>query len=153
MPELRQINQSGIDLIKEYEGFRADAYQDAVGVWTIGWGSTQNVRPGMRITQEQGESLLRKDLADAEAAVSRLVKVRLTSNEFSALVSFVFNLGQGSFGRSTLLRKLNAGDKRGAADEFRRWNKARVKGKLQVLRGLTRRREAEMTLFLRPDDE
>jgi len=146
---MKQINQDGLDLIKQFEGFRAKSYQDAVGVWTIGWGSTQNVRLGMEITQEQGEALLRKDLADAEAAISRLVKVPLTDNEHAALVSFVFNLGSGNFAKSTLLKKLNADDKTGAAREFLRWDKAGGK----TLRGLSRRRQAEMTLFLMDGDE
>lgn len=144
----RRINQAGLDLVKAFEGFRGTAYQDAVGVWTVGWGSTQNVRPGMTVTREQAERLLRKDLADAEAAVARLVKVPLTDNEHAALVSFAFNLGQGNLAKSTLLRKLNAGDKAGAANEFLRWNRAGGK----VLRGLTRRREAERALFLRSDN-
>jgi GH24 family phage-related lysozyme (muramidase) len=145
----RAINQAGLDLIKEFEGFRASAYRCPAGVPTIGYGHTKTARMGMLINRKHGEQLLRSDLSDAESAVSRLVKVPLTDNEFSALVSFVFNLGEGNFAKSTLLRKLNAGDRQGAADELLRWNRAGGR----VLRGLIRRREAERQLFLRADDD
>ena len=147
MPD--RVTQAGLDLVKEFEGFRANAYRCPAGVPTIGYGHTKTARMGMTITRERAEQLLRSDLFDAESAVSRLVKVPLSSNEFSALVSFVFNLGEGNFAKSTLLRKLNAGDKRGAADELPRWNKAGGK----VLQGLVRRRAAERALFLRADDD
>jgi lysozyme len=143
----RHINAAGLNLIKQFEGYRAKAYRDAVGVWTIGWGSTKDVRPEMEITEAEAEQRLRDDLQYAEQAVLRYVAVPLTSNEFSALVSFVFNLGVGNFSTSTLLRKLNLGDKRAAANEILRWNRAGGK----VLRGLTRRRQAERELFLLVD--
>lgn len=143
MPEPRHINQAGLDLIKEFEGFRGNAYRDVVGAWTIGYGHTKTARSGMSITREQGEALLRKDLAEAEAAVARLAKVSLTDNEHAALVSFTFNLGQGALSGSTLLRRLNAGDKAGASKEFGRW----VYAGGRKLNGLVRRREAERRLF------
>ena len=122
---------------------------DSVGVWTIGYGWTQPVdgkliRSGMSIKQETAERLLKTGLVSYESDVSRLVKVALTQGQFDALVSFTYNLGARSLSTSTLLRKLNAGDYSGAADEFLRWNKAGGK----VLNGLTRRREAERALFL-----
>ncbi|ECW4903008.1 lysozyme [Citrobacter freundii] len=144
-----QTSEKGIALIKEFEGCKLTAYQDSVGVWTIGYGWTQpvdgkSIRAGMTIKQETAERLLKTGLVSYESDVSRLVKVGLTQGQFDALVSFTYNLGARSLSTSTLLRKLNAGDYAGAADEFLRWNKAGGK----VLNGLTRRREAERALFL-----
>lgn len=144
-----QTSEKGIALIKQFEGCKLTAYQDSVGVWTIGYGWTQPVdgkpiRAGMTIKQETAERLLKTGLISYESDVSRLVKVGLTQGQFDALVSFTYNLGARSLSTSTLLRKLNAGDYAGAADEFLRWNKAGGK----VLNGLTRRREAERALFL-----
>ena len=144
-----QTSDKGIALIKQFEGCRLTAYQDSVGVWTIGYGWTQpvdgkSIRAGMTIKQETAERLLKTGLVSYESDVSRLVKVGVTQGQFDALVSFTYNLGARSLSTSTLLRKLNAGDYAGAADEFLRWNKAGGK----VLNGLTRRREAERALFL-----
>lgn len=144
-----QTSDKGIALIKEFEGCKLTAYQDSIGVWTIGYGWTQPVdgkpiRAGMTIKQETAERLLKTGLVSYESDVSRLVKVGLTQGQFDALVSFTYNLGARSLSTSILLRKLNAGDYAGAADEFLRWNKAGGK----VLNGLTRRREAERALFL-----
>jgi len=144
-----QTSEKGIALIKEFEGCKLTAYQDSVGVWTIGYGWTQPVdgkpiRAGMTIKQQTAERLLKTGLVSYESDVSRLVKVGLTQGQFDALVSFTYNLGARSLSTSTLLRKLNAGDYAGAADEFLRWNKAGGK----VLNGLARRREAERALFL-----
>lgn len=144
-----QTSDKGIALIKQFEGCKLTAYQDSVGVWTIGYGWTQPVdgkpiRAGMTIKQETAERLLKTGLVSYESDVFRLVKVSLTQGQFDALVSFTYNLGARSLSTSTLLRKLNAGDYAGAADEFLRWNKAGGK----VLNGLTRRREAEHALFL-----
>lgn len=144
-----QTSEKGIALIKQFEGCKLTAYQDSVGVWTIGYGWTHPVdgkpiRAGMTIKQETAERLLKTGLVSYESDVSRLVKVGLTQGQFDALVSFTYNLGARSLSTSTLLRKLNAGDYAGAADEFLRWNKAGGK----VLNGLTRRREAERALFL-----
>ncbi|EOI5912596.1 lysozyme [Enterobacter hormaechei] len=144
-----QTSDKGIALIKQFEGCKLTAYQDSVGVWTIGYGWTQPVdgkpiRAGMTIKQETAERLLKTGLVSYESDVSRLVKVGLTQGQFDALVSFTYNLGARSLSTSTLLRKLNAGDYAAAADEFLLWNKAGGK----VLNGLTRRREAERALFL-----
>ncbi|ENU3987665.1 TPA: lysozyme [Enterobacter kobei] len=146
---MMQTSDKGIALIKQFEGCKLTAYQDSVGVWTIGYGWTKPVdgkpiRAGMTIKQETAERLLKTGLVSYENDVSRLVKVDLTQGQFDALVSFTYNLGARSLSTSTLLRKLNAGDYAGAADEFLRWNKAGGK----VLNGLTRRREAERALFL-----
>lgn len=144
-----QTSEKGIALIKEFEGCKLTAYQDSVGVWTIGYGWTQpvdgkSIRAGMTIKQETAERLLKTGLVSYESDVSRLVKVGLTQGQFDALVAFTYNLGARSLSTSTLLRKLNAGDYAGAAEEFMSWNKAGGK----ALKGLTRRREAERALFL-----
>ncbi len=141
----QRINQAGLELIKQFEGLRLTAYQDSGGVWTIGYGHTgPDVRPGMTITRARAEQLLENDLREFERGVSRLVRVPLNSNQFSALVSFAFNVGLGNLQGSTLLRLLNRGDYAGAAAQFGRW----VRVGSQVLAGLVRRRHAERQLFL-----
>jgi len=137
------LSRNGLDLIKGFEGLRLSAYQDAAGVWTIGYGHTGSVHPGDRITQAQAEALLQKDTAWAQQAVRDQVKVPLTQGQFDALTSFTFNLGAGALAKSTLLRKLNAGDYAGAQAEFGKW----VHAGGQVLQGLVRRRAAEAELF------
>lgn len=139
-----QISQAGIDAIKDYEGVRLKAYDDGVGVWTIGVGHTAGVKRGDEITMAQVDEFLRADLAEAQKAVNTLVTTPLTQGQFDALVSFVFNLGAGAFKGSTLLKKLNAGDYDGAADELLRWNRAGGR----VLAGLTKRRISERIMFL-----
>lgn len=139
-----KLSNTGLQLIKEFEGVRLRAYKDAVGVWTIGYGHTKSVTPGMHITMERAEQLLKEDLDIFEKGVENLVQVPLNQNQFDALVSFAFNVGLGALGRSTLLRYLNKGQYATASKEFPRWNKAGGR----VLKGLTRRREAEMDLFL-----
>ncbi len=143
----RQINSKGLRLLKSFEGLRLEAYLDAVGVWTIGYGTTSGVFPGQRITEAQAEEFLRRDLRRFEAAVTDLVTVSLNDDQFSALVSFTYNVGEGAFGGSTLLRLLNQRDYRGAAEQFQRWNL----GDGVELPGLTRRRRAERALFLSED--
>lgn len=138
-----KLGPQGLALIKEFEGCKLQAYTDSVGVWTIGYGCTTDVAPGMMITLAQAEQRLVDDLKHAETCVNGAVTVPLTQGEFDALVSWVFNLGCGSLRKSTLLRKLNESDYDGAAQEFLRWDKAGGK----VLAGLTRRREAEAELF------
>lgn len=137
-------------LIKKWEGLKLEAYLPTPNdVWTIGWGHTKGVRPGMKITRSKAQELFRKDIEWAENAVNRLVKVGLTQNQFDALVSLTFNIGETAFARSTLLRKLNTGDYQGAAEEFPRW----VKQKGKTLRGLVRRRAEEMEVFLSDEVE
>ncbi|MGD1899289.1 MAG: lysozyme [Phormidesmis sp.] len=143
----QRTNKNGLLLIKSFEGLRLQAYRDAVGIWTIGYGTTRGVRPGMRISENQAIEFLQGDLARFEKAINDSVKVSINDNQFSALASFTYNVGPGAFRSSTLLRKLNRGDIRGAADEFPRWNKAGGR----VLAGLTRRRNAERLLFLGED--
>ncbi len=142
-----KTSPAGIALITHFEGLRLIAYQDSVGVWTIGYGHTgPDVKPGLTITRQNAETLLANDLTRFEHGVQRLVTVPLNQNQFDALVSFSYNLGLGSLQQSTLLKKLNAGDYPGAAAQFPRWNKAGGK----VLPGLVARREAEATLFKTP---
>ncbi|WP_049188548.1 lysozyme [Serratia marcescens] len=144
-----QISKSGIELIKRFEGLRLKAYQDAVGVWTIGYGWTQpvdgkKVGPGMQIDQATADRLLKCGVVQYEQGVNQLVKVRITQGQFDALVSFAYNLGLRSLSTSTLLQKLNDGDKQGAADQFGRWVNAGGKR----LDGLVARRAAEREMFL-----
>ncbi|NHQ81610.1 lysozyme [Chromobacterium vaccinii] len=139
-----KTNAAGISLIKQFEGVRLTAYQDMVGVWTIGYGHTgPEVKAGMTITQQQAEQLLATDLQTFETGVGKAVTVPLSANQFSALVSFSYNLGLGNLRSSTLLRLLNQGDYAGAGAQFPRWNRA---GGQEVV-GLTRRRQAEQSLF------
>lgn len=141
------IPKQMIDIIKEFEGCRLDAYQDSVGVWTIGYGHTKGVSKGLKITQAEAETMLVEELENEYIpAVKGLVKVPLNDNELSALVSFTYNLGAGNLKKSTLLRLLNQGDRKGASMQFGSW--VRAGGK--VLNGLVRRREAERNLFLKP---
>jgi len=146
-PTSGKISQDGLRLLKAFEGLSLKAYQDSVGVWTIGYGTTSGVRPGMVISEAQAEDLLKRDLNRFERAVNDLVTVPLTDNQFSALVTFAYNVGEGALADSTLLRLLNQGDYQGAADQLLRWDKAGG----QALAGLTRRRRAERALFLGQD--
>lgn len=141
-----KISKDGLDLIKEFEGLRLEAYLCASGVPTIGWGHTSNVQMGDKITEEEAEKYLLQDLESFEQCVNTWVNVKISQSEFDALVSFSFNVGCTALSTSTLLRKLN--DKfprKEVANEFDRW----VKGVGGVtLEGLVRRREAEKQLFL-----
>lgn len=146
-----QLNEAGLDLIKAFEGLRLKAYQDIAGIWTIGYGHIKDVHEGQVITEHEAEIMLTDELKDYEWGVSKLLKVPVTSNQFSALVAFAYNVGLHALENSTLLKKLNAGDATSAADHFLDWDKARVNGVLREVLGLKRRREAERKLFLKPD--
>ncbi len=144
-----KTSSNGLALIQQFEGFRAQAYICPAGVLTIGYGSTgAHVKRGQVITQAEAVALLKKDVARFERAVNAL-GLTLTQNQFDALVSLAFNIGTGNFNKSTLVRRLKAGDMAGAAAQFAVWNKARVKGVLTVLPGLVRRRGAEAALFVK----
>lgn len=144
------IGDRGLDLIRAFEGFRAEPYLDAVGVPTIGYGSTyypdgQRVRlTDPPISEPEARRLMQATLAEFEDGISAALRVGVTQSQFDALICWAFNIGVSAAQESTLLRRLNAGDVQGAADQFLRWNRAGG----QVLRGLTRRREAERALFL-----
>lgn len=142
-----RASETAYDLIKAFESLRLRAYKCPAGLWTIGWGSTRNVRQGDYINEEQAIEKLLIDVKFAERDLRGLLKVEVTQPQYDALVSWVFNLGATEdVKNSTLLRKLNEGLP-GVADQFVRWNKAKVDGKLQVLKGLTRRRITEARLF------
>ncbi len=142
-----KINAGGLALIKRFESFVGKAYLCPAGVWTIGYGHTGDVKPGMTVTEHQGEAILDVDLDLFEGRVTELLKgIAVTENQFSALVSFAFNVGVAALAKSTLLKKLRANGPLVAAPEFLKWNKAGGK----VLAGLVKRREAERLLFLTP---
>lgn len=146
-----KTSEKGLQLIRDAEGLRLKAYHDSEGVLTIGYGHTGRMSPpkvfaNSSITKAEAEEYLRGDAAEAEKIVLRNVRVPLSQNEFDALVSWVFNLGEGNLKRSTLLRKLNDGDYAGAAEQFSRW----VYGGTKVLPGLVKRRAAERALFEQP---
>jgi lysozyme len=115
--------KSGLQLTKQFESHRLVAYQDSKGVWTIGFGHTREVFAGMTCSPIQADTWLMEDVKSVADTVNRLVRVALSQSQFDALVDFVFNVGVGHFEKSTLLRKLNARDYRGAADEFLKWDK------------------------------
>ena len=138
-----ETSENGIELIKDFEGRRLVAYQDSVGVWTIGYGHTKTAHEGRLIIKSTADRLLAEDLAEFEKYVDTYVTVALTQNQFDALVSWTYNLGPGNLQESTMLKKLNAGDYAAVPDEMRRWNKAGG----EVLEGLVRRRDAEAELF------
>ena len=138
-----KLGQKGTDILKYFEGCRLEAYQDSVGVWTIGYGHTKGVTPSMTITQEEAEQMLLTELEEYEGYIENMVAVPLTQNQFDALVVWVYNLGPTNFKNSTLLKELNSGNYHAASNELLRWNKAGGK----VLAGLVKRREAEAQLF------
>jgi len=139
-----QISENGLDLIRRHEGLQLATYYCPGGKLTIGYGHTgADVKPGLKIDAEKAIALLKEDVKRFEKSVNDLVTVPMSQGMFDALVSFSYNLGAGSLQSSTLLKKLNADDKQGAAAEFLKWNKA--KGK--PLAGLTARREDERKLF------
>lgn len=155
-----KLSPSGIALLKQIEGERRDpdtgqhvAYLDEAGILTIGWGHA--VKPGepytlgSQINDAMAEQILQTDTQEAQKTVNDLVTVPLTSNQFDALTSLIFNIGRGNFESSTLLKKLNVGDYEGAAEEFPKWNKLRnpTTQKLVVSAGLTNRRAMESELF------
>jgi lysozyme len=135
-----KTSQNGIKMIENFEGLKLDSYRDGGGVLTIGYGHTEGVKEGEKVTQDEAEAFLKSDIETAEKAVNS-VKVPLNTNEFDSLVSFQFNTG-GLEG-STLLKLLNEGNFNGAANEFPKWDHDNGK----VVQGLLNRREAEMKLF------
>ncbi len=144
------ISQVGINLITSFEDLRLAAYDDGVGVWTIGYGTTVypngiRVKRGDSCTKVQAMSFFQHDLRRFEALINQAVKVVVNQNQFDALVSLAYNIGEAAFKGSTLVKQLNAGNSKAAADQFTVWNK----GKGKVLGGLVRRRAAERALFLK----
>jgi len=141
-----RISQRGIALIQEFEGFRSRAYQDVVGVWTIGFGFTDHVKEGDTITKAQALARLSRELRTYEAGVHAACKIEPSQNEFDALVSFAWNVGVKAMQGSSVIKAHNRGDHPAAARAFGLWNKAGGK----VWPGLVRRRAAEAALYLEP---
>ena len=149
-----QVSQNGINLIKEYEGFKSKSYLCPAGIWTIGYGTTRignnPVKKGMVCTREEAENWLKQDvivfLNGIESAINSGVK--LNQNQVDSLVSFVYNVGIGNFKKSTLLKYINDGFFVLAKNEFKRWNK----GGGKVLPGLVARRAKESELFSSTDN-
>ena len=138
-----KISNTGIDLIKHFEGCETEAYLCPAGVPTIGYGHIKGVQMGDVITETQAHEMLVEELDEYESYINDLVTVSLNQNQFDAMVSWVYNLGGGNLRASTLLKVLNSGDYAGVPAQMMRWNKAGGK----VLEGLTRRRQAEADLF------
>lgn len=148
MPASQRLNSAGMAMLKRHEGCRLEAYLCPAGVLTIGYGHTGDVAPGHRITQHQADVLLAYDVERFEGGVAGLfLGVPLSDNEFSALVCLAFNIGLAALGRSTLRRRLLAGDREAAAAQFGRWSRAGGKR----LPGLVKRRAEERELFLTPE--
>ena len=149
IPESMSVSNKGVDLICEFEGKRLAAYDDGVGVWTIGFGTIKypdgnRVKKGDACTLEQAKEYMRHDLIEFEHTVNSSVKVPLNQNQFDALVSLAYNIGSNAFKSSTLVKKLNTGDYQGAADQFNVWVNAGGKR----MQGLVNRRDREKLLFL-----
>ncbi len=145
-----RTSENGIALIKRWEGLELESYQDIAGVWTIGYGHTETAGPEQKINEREAEALLARDLEPRERAVDDLTSVSLNQNEFDALVSFVYNVGINAYKNSTARKRLNRGDRVGAAEALTWWNKATVGGVLREVTGLTRRRASERGVFLTP---
>lgn len=147
------VSDEGLRLIKSFEGYHTRlkdgscaAYLCPARVPTIGYGCTEGVKLGMVWSEDEAETGLRREIAKFEAAVSRLVTVSINQNEFDAMVSLAYNIGAAGFARSTVLKRLNKGNRVGAAQAFEMWNK----GGGRVLPGLVSRRKREAALFLKP---
>jgi|TARA_R110002050_G_scaffold124796_1_gene244127 lysozyme len=138
-----KTSNTGIDLIKHFEGCELKAYICPANVWTIGYGHTKGVLDGDVITETQAHEMLVEELIEYENYINNAVTVSLNQNQFDAMVSWVYNLGSGNLNSSTLLKVLNSGDYAGVPEQIMRWNKAGGK----VLAGLTKRRQAEANLF------
>ncbi len=147
-----RTGETGLNLIKGYEGLRMAAHYAPTEQWTVGYGHVATARHGMSVTEGDAEHLLKQDVEPIEQLIGDTVRAPLNQNEHDAIVSLVFNIGEDNWRRSTVLRKLNAGDKLGAANAFEMWTKAHVNNELVTLDGLVRRRSAEKSLFLMPTD-
>jgi lysozyme len=147
---MRKINQAGIEIIKQSEGCRLKAYKCPAGVWTIGYGHTKGVVPTSILqSQEQAEQLLYNDLLEYSSAIESLIVVPLNDNQFSSLVSFIYNVGINGFKNSTLRKKLNTGDYNSVPEQMIRW----TKGGGKSLPGLVKRRNLEIDLFRKETSE
>ena len=138
-----KISEDGLELIKKFEGCETTAYQDSVGVWTIGFGHTKGVEEGQTCSVEDAESMLADEMDEYEGYINNMVKVDLQQHEFDALVAWVYNLGPTNLGESTMLKVLNGGQFDRVPDEMNRWTRAGG----EILEGLVRRRQAESLMF------
>ena len=137
----------GVMLIAQSEDLRLEAYQDIAGVLTIGWGETQGVSPGLKWTQGHADEVFCRRLTEFAYQVKALLKIKTSPRQFAALVSLAYNVGVSAFAGSSVLRHHNNGDFDAAAAAFKKWNKARIDGRLQPIAGLTGRREREADLY------
>lgn len=142
-----QISEQGVELIKQFEGYRSKSYQDVIGVWTIGYGTTRingvSVRAGMRCTEAEAAAWLKLDADEFLAEASKSITAELNQPQIDAITSFMYNVGVANFKKSTMLRKINKHDFEGAAKEFMKWINAGGK----PVQGLVNRRTQEMQLF------
>lgn len=141
-----KASSNAYNLIKGFEGLRLEAYKCPAGVPTIGYGHTKGIKMGHKITIQEAEQLLQSDVIVCENALKRLVKVDITQNQYDALIDFVFNLGEGNFGSSVLLKLINKNHNDPAIkNQFMRWKHSGTK----VVDGLVRRREKEVELYFK----
>ena len=138
-----KISENGLELIKKFEGCETTAYQDSVGVWTIGFGHTKGVEEGQTCSIEDAESMLANEMDEYEGYINNMVKVDLQQHEFDSLVAWVYNLGPTNLSESTMLKVLNGGQFDRVPDEMNRWTRAGG----EILEGLVRRRQAESLMF------
>jgi len=138
-----KISEDGLELIKKFEGCETSAYQDSVGVWTIGFGHTKDVEEGQTCSIEDAESMLADEMDEYEGYINNMVKVDLQQHEFDSLVAWVYNLGPTNLNESTMLKVLNGGQFDRVPDEMNRWTRAGG----EILEGLVRRRQAESLMF------
>ena len=148
MGQMNRISRTGLELIKGFEGLRRRSQPLPGGGWIVGYGHTRSAREGVEVTEREAEFLLRYDLQTVEKMVMSAVHAPLNQNEFDALVSFAWNIGEEAFNSSDVLRYINAGEMLAAAESFAAWRKARIGGRLIVVDALVRRRAAEKNLFL-----
>ena len=149
-----KTSREGLDFIVAREGLETKAYRDSGGVWTIGVGHTKAAglpvpKAGMVISVQEAKNIFARDLLNYESAVSKACKRLPTQNQFDAMVSLCFNIGQGAFAISSVVRNFNAGNLRAAAESFMMW----VKDNGKVIPGLVKRRELEKALFLKPSKQ
>jgi lysozyme len=147
-----EMTDEGLALIKTFEGFRARAYRDPVGVWTIGYGHTSmagapDVRAGMVVSEAEAAEILRRDVEMFARGVRERLTRKVSDAQFSALVSFAYNVGLGALAKSSVLRAVNAGDFEAVPRRLSLWTKAGGR----TLPGLVRRRAAEAALFVSSD--
>ena len=152
IPQPIPVSIAAVDLIKEFEGFESHAYIDTDGTPVIGYGLSRidgnPVQMGDRISDVEANNALNKQLQTIQEELDEAITVDLSDRQLGAIASLSFNVGVNFIEESTLVRKVNAGDYYGAANEFLRWDKANVRGRLVQLPGLTRRRQAERQMFL-----